>query len=30
MDKRFTPLSQIEQIQKRQYVLEMIQQNPEW
>ncbi|KAB0650324.1 MAG: helix-turn-helix transcriptional regulator [Acinetobacter bohemicus] len=30
MDKRFTPLSQIEQIQKRQYVLEMIQQNPDW
>lgn len=30
MDKRFTPLSQIEQIQKRQYVLETIQQNPEW
>lgn len=30
MDKRFNPLSQIEQIQKRQYVLEMIQQNPDW
>ena len=30
MDKRLTPLSQIEQIQKRQYVLEMIQQNPDW
>ncbi|WP_445346765.1 helix-turn-helix transcriptional regulator [Acinetobacter bohemicus] len=30
MDKRFTPLSQIEQIQKRQYVLETIQQNPDW
>ena len=30
MDKRFTPLSQIEQIKKRQYVLEMIQQNPDW
>ncbi|TCB73345.1 helix-turn-helix transcriptional regulator [Acinetobacter sp. ANC 4173] len=30
MDKRFTPLSQIEQIRKRQYVLETIQQNPEW
>ena len=29
MDKRFTPLSQIVQIQKRQYVLEMIQQNPD-
>ena len=30
MDKRFTPLSQIEQIKKRQYVLETIQQNPDW
>lgn len=30
MDKRFTPLSQIEQIKKRQYVLETIQQNPAW
>ena len=30
MDKRFIPLSQIEQIQKRQYVLETIQQNPDW
>ena len=30
MDKRFTPLSQIEQIRKRQYVLEAIQQNPDW
>lgn len=30
MDKRFTPLSQIEQVQKRQYVLETIQQNPDW
>lgn len=30
MDKRFSPLSQIEQIRKRQYVLETIQQNPEW
>ncbi|HAV4561526.1 TPA: helix-turn-helix domain-containing protein [Acinetobacter baumannii] len=30
MDKRFTPLSQIEQIKKRQYVLEKIQSNPEW
>ena len=30
MDKRFTPLSQIAQIQERQYVLEMIQQNPDW
>lgn len=30
MDKRFTPLSQIEQIRKRQYVLEQIQLNPDW
>lgn len=30
MDKRFIPLSQIEQIKKRQYVLEMIQLNPDW
>lgn len=30
MDKRFIPLSQIEQVQKRQYVLETIQQNPGW
>lgn len=30
MDKRFTPLSQVEQIRKRQYVLETIQQNPHW
>lgn len=30
MDKRFTPLSQIEQIKKRQHVLETIQQNPDW
>lgn len=30
MDKRFTPLSQIEQIQKRRYVLDTIQQNPDW
>ena len=27
---RITPLSQIEQIKKRQYVLETIQQNPDW
>ena len=30
MDKRFTPLSQIEQIKKRQYVLEQIELHPEW
>ena len=30
MDKRFIPLSQIEQIRKRQYVLELIQLNPDW
>lgn len=30
MDKRFTPLTPIEQIRKRQYVLEQIQQHPEW
>lgn len=30
MDKRFTPLSQIEQIRKRQYVLEQIQLHPDW
>lgn len=30
MDKRFTPLSQVEQIRKRHYVLETIQQNPHW
>jgi DNA-binding XRE family transcriptional regulator len=29
MDKRFHPLSQIEQIQKRQLVLEMIRLNPD-
>ena len=29
MDKRFIPLSQIEQIKKRQYVLEQIQLNPD-
>ena len=30
MDKRFKPLSPIEQMQKRQQVLEMINQHPEW
>lgn len=30
MDKRFNPLSQIEQIRKRQHVLEMIRLNPDW
>jgi DNA-binding phage protein len=30
MDKRFTPLSQIEQIKKRQYVLEKIELHSEW
>lgn len=30
MDKRFKALSPIEQIQKRQQVLEMIEQYPEW
>ncbi len=30
MDKRFNPLSHIEQIRKRQHVLEMIRLNPDW
>lgn len=30
MDKRFHPLSPIEQIRKREYVSAMIQQHPEW
>jgi DNA-binding phage protein len=30
MDKRYKPLSNIEQMQKRQYVFETISQNPDW
>jgi DNA-binding XRE family transcriptional regulator len=30
MDKRYKPLSPIEQMQKRQFVIDMIARNPDW